>query len=60
MMTAQDVLRGKKWYKDHKKHVDYLVSIDQQPFPMSGSDISHPELWKPGGWRWFIAKFGVD
>ncbi len=49
-----DLLRGKQWYEKHKIHVDKLVENVQHEFPMSGSDISRPELWKAGAWKWFL------
>jgi hypothetical protein len=52
--SAEDVLRGAAWYEAHRAHVDRLLATDGANFPMSGSDIGHPELWKAGGWRYFL------
>ncbi len=55
--TAEDILRGLAWYAKHKDHVDRLIKGARHSFPMSGSDIGHPELWKAGGWKWFLERW---
>lgn len=58
--TADDVARGQAWYAKHRLHVDRLMLWSgAREFPMSGSDIGHPELWKPGAWKWFFTNFGI-
>ena len=52
--TPEDYRRGWEWYFSHKRHVDFLVAEARRSFPMSGSDISHPEMWKAGAWKWFF------
>jgi hypothetical protein len=55
--TEEDIARALRWYRRHKIYVDKLIKIGKAEFPMSGSDIMHPELWKPGGWRWFFKQY---
>ena len=52
--TDDDIRRAFDWYSEHKDHVDRLMKGEKHLFPMSGSDISHPELWKAGAWKWFF------
>jgi len=52
--TDIDIARGFAWYAQHKPYVDRALLITGKAFPMSGSDISHPELWKIGAWKWFF------
>jgi len=54
---VSDIMRGWAWYNQHKIHVDRLVKGVKHLFPMSGSDIGKPELWKPGGWKWFLKEY---
>lgn len=42
------------WYAEHTEHVDKLVESTQVSFPPNEEDLNHPELWKPGSWRWFL------
>jgi hypothetical protein len=52
--TEADRCRARDWYAAHKPHVDRLMQeLDEKPYPASGSDISRPELWKSGHWKWF-------
>ena len=47
------------WYGEHTEHVDELRKLEINKlvpyFEPSGSDLFHPELYKPGHWRWFFA-----
>ena len=48
------VNRGYKWRLKYKRRVAQLISAaDGHCYPPSGSDLNHPELWKPAHWRWF-------
>lgn len=49
-----DLLRAKKWYADHKKHVNALMKGCDESYPASGSDICRPDLWKPAMWNYFF------
>jgi hypothetical protein len=53
----EDIERAHQWYKMHKDHVDNLMKCTLRKYPMSGSDIAHPELWKPSGWLWFFDSY---
>lgn len=54
-----DIERGWKWYFQHKNYIDALVRQNKtRPYPMSGADISHPELWKAPAWQWFLETHG--
>jgi hypothetical protein len=53
-----DIDRGRQWYIKHKHHVLRIVKEERHEYPMSESDISHPELWKPAAWRWFLKQYG--
>jgi len=46
------------WYLLHKEHVDKLTKGDKGSIYPIGSDESHPELWKPMHWRWFLKDGG--
>lgn len=52
-INNSDIERAQKWYREHIKHVDYLMTRAQAKFPPSGSDKLRPELWKPESWLWF-------
>lgn len=54
-----DIERGRAWYAKHKLHVDQLVKNEKREYPMSGSDIRRPELWKAPAWKWFLSRFGL-
>ena len=41
--------------KNHASHVDNLIKIAKIAVAPSGSDLFHPELWKPIHWKWFIS-----
>jgi hypothetical protein len=56
--TDEDIGRALTWYEAHRPHVEALMKDCSQAWPMTGSDISHPELWKAAGWNWFIPKYG--
>jgi hypothetical protein len=56
--TLLDIMRAREWYFRHEAHVDQLIIAGTGEWPMSGSDISRPELWKPAGWRWFFKTYG--
>lgn len=51
--------RAMQWYEEHTKHVDSLLKPckwdSNVAFEPTGEDLNHPELWKPGHWRWFFA-----
>jgi hypothetical protein len=53
-----DIERAREWYAEHKAHVDRLMEDCNQAWPMSGSDIARPELWKPAAWNWFFGRLG--
>lgn len=58
---GQVVEKGLAWYGKHKQHVTalmkYATDTDCKPYAPSGSDMFHPELFKPAHWSWFIGKF---
>ncbi len=56
--TDEDIARAREWYAKHHVHVDRLMKSTKSCFPMSGSDISNPEMWKIAGWKWFFATYG--
>jgi hypothetical protein len=61
----RDIARARQWYADHKDHVKRIIQDGhaglsiQNEFPMSGSDIARPELWKSGAWRWFLRRYAI-
>jgi hypothetical protein len=55
--SREDVIRGFEWYHAHEMHVERLIDGIKTSFPMSGSDISRPELWKAPAWKWFFDNF---
>ena len=44
-----------KWYLEHQDHVDKLLDAPGYSFAPSAEDTNHPELWKPGSWKWYFA-----
>ena len=48
------------WYAEHTDHIDNLVKNETNSFPPCEEDINHPELWKPGSWRWFLGLGAED
>jgi UDP-N-acetyl-D-mannosaminuronic acid transferase (WecB/TagA/CpsF family) len=53
----EDIQRGFSWYAKHEEHVDKLMKGVRNQFPVSGSDIRQPALWKAEGWVWFFQTF---
>lgn len=53
----RDVEPAKKWYNEHKEHVEKLVAQLGPGYPPSGSDCVKPELWKEDHWKWFLTKY---
>jgi hypothetical protein len=54
--SAADIKRAGKWYDAHKDHVDALMRGCHKSYPMSGSDISRPELWKAAAWNYYFGR----
>lgn len=54
--SEADIQRANDWYRNHKSVVDALMDGCNKSYPMSGSDISRPELWKPAAWNYFFGK----
>jgi len=52
-----------EWYQQHTDHVDRLMKTEVNSlvpyFPPSREDKNHPELWKPGHWRWFFENYNM-
>ena len=48
---------GYDWYKQHTEHVKRLLKEAKTSFIPCNRDISHPELWKAGSWKWFFENF---
>ena len=47
--------KAKKWYTEHKEHVDRLHNSTNYSYPPTESlDIDNPNLWKGAHWRWFL------
>jgi len=56
--TEDDIRRGNAWLIAHREHVLSLIQAEGHvAYPATGSDIIHPELWKPAHWRYFVARF---
>ena len=53
-MTKEQIKRGQEWMRRHPSYIVMLVVGDDKAWEPSGSDASHPELWKDGHWRWFM------
>ena len=51
------VANAAKFYHRHKRHVNELMSDRVPSIAPSGSDLNHPELWKPIHWNWFMDHF---
>lgn len=49
------------FYERHTAHVTDLLKLDVNPraFKPSSEDLHHPELWKPGHWRWFFENYDM-
>lgn len=47
------VCKAHDWQREHKAHVDRLVDDASCWYAPSGSDMHHPERWKPAHWKWF-------
>lgn len=58
-LTNEDRDRALAWHEKHRAHVDAMLGryerrFNNPTYPPSGSDCLHPELWKPGHWKWFF------
>lgn len=53
-----------EWYQKHTEHVERLKKLDINRlvpyFAPSNEDRNHPELWKPGHWRWFFENYHME
>lgn len=49
-----DIQRAREWYNAHSHHVDALMAGCDKSYPMSGSDIGRPELWKAAAWNYLF------
>ena len=38
----------------HKEHIEELRAEADRAFKPSNEDLDHPELWKPGSWKWYL------
>lgn len=47
-----DIGKAWAWANEHAVHVGKLMASTSVSYAPSGSDCSHPELWKPGHWNW--------
>lgn len=54
-MNRADTERAIEWAGNHPEHVYGLLDSAETKAPIepTGSDISHPELWKDIHWKWF-------
>lgn len=44
-----------RWENNHRSYVKNLIRSEKNDsYPPSGSDMYHPELWKPTHWKWLI------
>ncbi len=41
-----------EWQESHYEEVQEMRQSSSYSYPPSGSDMFHPELWKPQHWRW--------
>lgn len=49
--------RARAWRDEHTDHVQRLLNSTDGAcliYPPSGSDVVHPELWRPPHWRWLV------
>jgi hypothetical protein len=53
MPDKSDLSRATMWYLSHIDHCDSLKLESNAAVAPSGSDCSHPELWKGIHWNWF-------
>jgi hypothetical protein len=53
-LTEEQKTNAKNWLSQHKDHVSKLIEEEHIEYAPSLEDASHPELWKPAHWRWFI------
>lgn len=54
-VEEKDKLGALAWYGEHRDHVNRMLAhYVGGGFPPSGSDCLHPELWKPGHWKWLL------
>lgn len=54
-MIQKDKDRAIQWYKEHRKHVNMLLSVNGPSMEPTREDARNPALWKAIHWRWFIA-----
>lgn len=54
--NGADLLKAHQWYTAHSEHVQNLLknSFGKKGVEPTGSDASHPELWKAIHWIWFF------
>lgn len=53
-MTEADNERARTWYREHRMHVNKMLSTPGTRVEPTGSDAIRPELWKDIHWRWFM------
>ena len=45
---------GMKYFVKNKSTVRKSVDKNTEKSAPTGSDLYHPELWKPSHWKWFL------
>lgn len=53
-MTEAQKQAARDWYREHRMHVNKMLSKPGAQVEPSGSDATRPELWKGIHWRWFM------
>lgn len=46
------LIKAVEWREAHKEHVALLEAEDGPWIVPSVHDLNHPEMWKPGSWKW--------
>jgi hypothetical protein len=60
-LSKNQIDKAKKWYVDHKEHVDKLFNILGKMYPPTEiEDKNNPALWKAEHWKWFLTVFNEE
>lgn len=57
-IKTEDLKRALEYFRDHRVHIisTTLFNTLSDSYPPNDSDCSHPGLWKPNNWIWFLGR----
>lgn len=58
MLTGKQQTNARKFYSEHKNHVNNLIKQAELSYPPTLiEDKNSPALWKAAHWKWFFNNY---